>query len=143
MPVADGGLAAGKTVLLGGSVENRIRWWSNHSIARIGYRGPITINPVGPRALTLCGGPLTPSCAQLEEATCFRNGLSDSCGMIEIVRFEVDADDTPVTAAFYNISGFADYARSSPQLFYLSLETGGGVEIIRGDLSGLCRRDDL
>lgn len=146
-PVPDGGLSVGKVVLSTSTVENQIRWWSLEEISRISYRGPLNnsgvgMSPTAPYALTLCGGDSTPTCKLLEMGTCFKRGLGDDCGLIEVVASELDSSDTEIDDYFLNITGFVALAKSSPNLFYLSVEANG-TEIQRGGIGQICTRDHI
>jgi hypothetical protein len=143
-PVMDGGLSVGKVVLTESSVESRINWWLSNSSAyptRISYRGPITNDYIGPYALTLCGGETTLSCEMISVGTCFKRSLPMNCNQIDVLSFHLDANDTQIEDGFFNITGFTSYAKSSPHLFYISIEYNG-TEIQRGGLGTLCTRDD-
>lgn len=147
VPVTTGGFSAGKIVLSATSVESQIRWWTTGEPTRISYRGPLNVSGVNasmiaPYALTLCGGNNTPSCKLLEMGTCFERELGDDCGLIELVSWELDTGDVEIDDDFFNITGFVSLAKSSPHLFYLSIEVGG-EEVQRGSLGAICTRDHI
>lgn len=143
-PIFDGGLSVGKVVLSESSVESRINWWFPDSSAfpsRISYKGPIASTHSGPYALTLCGGENTVSCEMLSVGTCFKRSLPANCNQLDVISFHLDSEDTQIDEGFFNITGFTSYAKSSPHLFYLSVEYNG-TEVQRGTLGTLCTRDD-
>jgi len=145
--VLDGGFSAGKIVLSTTSVESQLRWWTMGEPSRVSYRGPLNVSGVNasmiaPYALTLCGGNNTASCKLLEMGTCFKRSLGDDCGLIELVSFELDAGDTQIDDDFFNITGFVSLAKSSPHLFYISVEVNG-TEVQRGSLGAICTRDHI
>jgi len=143
-PVFDGGITAGKVVLSEIAVESRFNWWIGNTSdfpSRISYRGPIQGSYDGPYALTICGGENTVSCEMLTLGTCFKRSLPEDCKQIDSIQFHLDACDLPIDDGFFNITGFVSYAKSSPHLFYLSVEYNG-TEIQRGSIGSLCTRDD-
>ena len=147
--VLDGGISAGKIVFSSVSVQSQIRWWlgGNYSgsvPSRISYRGPMNQSMIAPYALTLCGGNTTQTCQLLEMGTCHKRNLPPNCRLLETVSFNLDSSDTALEEMnFFNITSFVSLAKTSPHLFYLSVEVDG-EEVQRGlNLGGVCTRDHI
>jgi len=148
LPTENGGYFTGKIEYMSNKVEVRIYWWVNETYGppnKIVIHGPFVsggsgVIAIAPAALTICGGNTTQECTTMETLSCVNNGLMAGCGIIETVLSSIDATDTEIGHNFFNISGFVNKARYSPELFYITLETSGGDEFQRGIIGSICNR---